>query len=66
MTSSFRVGLLNFVIGGRISLLSLNELGEKSQATIILSKFVNKLQAKSYWLIVFGKYFSLIKILIFF
>ena len=43
MTSSFRVGLLNFVTGDRTTLLSLNELGEKSQATIILSKFVNKL-----------------------
>ena len=31
-----------FVKRGRISLLSLNELGEKSQATIILGKFVNK------------------------
>ena len=27
---------------GRIPLLSLDELGEKSQATIILGKFVNK------------------------
>ena len=43
MTSSFRVGLLNFVIGDRITLLRLNKLVEKSQATIILSKFVNKL-----------------------
>ena len=28
-----------FVKGGRIPLLSLNELGEKLQATIILGKF---------------------------
>ena len=31
-----------FVKGGRIPLLSLNELGEKSKVTIILGKFVNK------------------------
>ena len=29
--------------GGRIPLLSLNELGEKLQATIILGKFAHKL-----------------------
>ena len=43
-------------------LLSLNELGEKSRVTIILVKFVNKPQSTSHWLIVFGKYFSLVNI----
>ena len=33
---------MHFVKRGRIPLLSLNELGEKSRATIILGKFVNK------------------------
>ena len=47
---------------GRIPFLSLNELGEKSRATIILgnkpkSKFVNKLKSNSHWLIFFGKFF---------
>ena len=37
----FKLGYL-FYKGGRIPLISLNELGEKSQATIILGKFVNK------------------------
>ena len=32
-----------FVKGDRIPLLNLNKLREKSQATIILGKFVNKL-----------------------
>ena len=41
-----------------IPFLSLNELGEKLQATIIIGKFVNKSQSNSYWLIVFGKCFS--------
>ena len=31
-----------FVKSGRIPLLTLSELGEKSQVTIILSNFVNK------------------------
>ena len=42
MISSFQVRIRNFVKGGKIPLLSLNELGEKSQATLILGKFVNK------------------------
>ena len=46
----------------KILLLSLNELGEKSQATIILCKFVNTPESNSHWLIVFGKCFSLVKI----
>ena len=33
---------MHFVKRGRIPFLSLNELGEKSRATIILGKFVNK------------------------
>ena len=33
---------MHFVKRGMISLLSLNELREKLQATIILGKFVNK------------------------
>ena len=37
-------------MGGATPLLSLNELGGKSQATIILGKFVNKPQSNSYWL----------------
>ena len=41
--------------------MSLNELGEKSQATIILGEFVNKPKSNSHWLIVFGKCFSLVK-----
>ena len=51
-----------FVKRGRVPLLGLNELGEKSQATIILGRFVNKPQSNSHWLIVFGKCFSLAKI----
>ena len=50
-----------FVKRGRIPLLSLNELREKSQAIIILGKFVNKLKSKSHWLIFFVS-FSLVKI----
>ena len=37
-------------MGGATPLLSLNELGEKSQATIIIGKFENKPQSNSYWL----------------
>ena len=37
----FKLGYF-FVNRGRIPLLSFNELGEKSQATIILGKFVSK------------------------
>ena len=39
MTSSFQVRML---VSSRIPLLSLNELRTKSQATIVLGKFVNK------------------------
>ena len=45
-----------------LPLLSLNELGEKSQAAIILSKFVNKPKPNSYRLIAFGICFSLVEI----
>ena len=55
MTSSFQDTY--FVKTGRIPLLSLNELGQKSRAKIILSKFVNKPESNSDWLIVFGKFF---------
>ena len=51
-----------FVKRGRIPLLSLNELGEKSRATIILGKLVNRPTSNSPWLLVFGKCFSLVKI----
>ena len=51
-----------FVKRGRIPLLSLNELGEKSPATIIFVKFVNKPKSNSDWLIVFGNFFLLVKI----
>ena len=36
--------------------MSLNKLGEKSRATIILGKFVNKPKSNSHWLIAFGKF----------
>ena len=52
-----------FVKKGRIPLLSLNELGEKSRATIILGKFVKKPKSNCHWLIVSGKCFSLVRIL---
>ena len=51
-----------FVNRGRMTLFNLNELGEKSRATIILGNLVNKPQSNFHWLIVFGKYFSLVKI----
>ena len=41
MTSSFQVRICIFPREEDTS-LSLNELGEKSQATIIIGKFVNK------------------------
>ena len=41
MKSSFELGYV-FCQRGTIPPLSLNELGEKSPATIILGKFVNK------------------------
>ena len=41
MKSSFELGYV-FLKRGTIPLLSLNEIGEKSPATIILGKFVNK------------------------
>ena len=55
MTRIFKLGYI-FVKRGRIPLLSLNELGEKSRATIILGKFVSKPKSNSHWLIVFGKF----------
>ena len=39
MTSSFQGRISSFVKRGRILLLSLKELGEKSRTTIILGKF---------------------------
>ena len=42
MTRSFQVRILILSREVRIPLLSLSELGEKSQVTIILGKFVNK------------------------
>ena len=42
MTNSFLSYDTYFVKRGRIPLPSFNELGEKSQATIILGKYVNK------------------------
>ena len=50
MTRIFKLGYI-FVKRGRITLLSLNELGEKSRATIILGKFVNNPKSNSHWLI---------------
>ena len=60
MTSRFqvRIRILSREVG--IPLLSLNELEKKSQAIIILDKFVNK--PNSHWLVVFGKCFSLMEI----
>ena len=55
MTSSFHDTY--FVKTGRITLLSFNELGQKSRAKIIISRFVNKPKSNSDWLIVFGKFF---------
>ena len=49
------------VKGHRILPLSSNELKENSGATINSSKLVNKSESNSYWLIVFGKCFSLVK-----
>ena len=43
--TSFQVRIVK---RGRITLLSLNELGEKSEATIILDKFVNKSKSNSH------------------
>ena len=42
MTRSFEVGILILSREVRIPLLSLNKLGEKSQAAIIFGNFVNK------------------------
>ena len=55
----FKLGYLFCQERGKIP--SLNEIGEKSQATIILGKFVNQ-AINSHWPIVFGKCFSLVKI----
>ena len=46
----------------RGTLLSFNELGEKSRETIILGKFTSKPKSNSHWLIFFGKCLSLVKI----
>ena len=43
MTSSFQVRILILSREVRTLLLSFNELGKKSQATIILDKFAKKL-----------------------
>ena len=50
MTSSFQVRIL--ILLRVVGYLFLNELGEKSHATIILGKFVNKPYSNSHWLIV--------------
>ena len=42
MTSNFQFWIRIFARRGRMHLLSLNELGEKLQATIIIGEFVNK------------------------
>ena len=47
----------------RIPLLSMNELGEKSGATIRLGNFIITTWSNSYWLVVFGKCLSLVRIL---
>ena len=60
MTSSFQVRILIFLKGGRTLLFLLNELGEKSQATIIIGKLINKALSNTYWRVIFEKYFSFV------
>ena len=60
MTSSFQVRILIFLKGGRTLLFLLNELGEKSQATIITGKLINKALSNTYWRVIFEKYFSFV------
>lgn len=59
-TSCLEVGIN---VRSSIPLLSLNELGEMSQTITILGNFVNNPDSNSHWLIVFGKYLSLINML---
>ena len=60
MTSSFQVRIIIFLKGGRTLLFLLNELGEKSQATIIIGKLINKALSNTYWRVIFEKYFSFV------
>ena len=62
MTSSFQVRILIFLKGGRTPLFLLNELGEKSQAAIIIGKLINKALSNTYWRVIFEKYFSFVNI----
>ena len=63
MTSNLQVRIFILLSeSGRIPLLSLNEFGEKSLATIILGTFVNKPKSNTNWITVFVKSFSLVKI----
>ena len=55
MTKNFQVRIL--YIGGRTPFLTLNELGERSQATIIFCESANKLLSKLHWPMVFGNVF---------
>ena len=55
MTNSFQVRIVIFLKGGRAPLFLLNKLGEKSQATIIIGKLVNKSLSNTSWRIIFGK-----------
>ena len=59
MLGYFRILILSKEVG---CLLSLNELEDKLQVTIILDKFVNNPKSNFCELIVFGKCFSLVKI----
>ena len=51
-----------FAKRNKTPILSLNEVGEKPRATIILGNFVNKSEPNSHWLEFFRKCFSLVKI----
>ena len=56
MTTSFQVTIC--ILSREVGYLFwVNEVGEKSQATIIRDKFVNKPSSNSHWLIVFRKCF---------
>ena len=48
-----------FAKGGRVPLVSLNEIAEKLRPALV--NFINNPQLSSYWPIVFGKYLSLVK-----
>ena len=57
----FKLEYLFFQMG-RTYLLSLNELSEKSRATIILRNFGNKPKSNTYLVMTFGKCCSFVKI----